>query len=109
MMGPDHSAAPHPNRGLVAGLRRAHAELRDCGASPLSDVTTLTNAEAPKTQRARQLSLLAFLAPDLQLMILEGRQPPRLTLRNLLKSDLPLDWDAQRAWIKRLGSSAIRD
>ena len=37
----------------------------------------------------------AFLAPDLVEAILQGRQPPELTLDRLL-DDLPLDWAEQR-------------
>ena len=44
----------------------------------------------------RKLSTLAFLAPDIQRAILEGRQPMGLTLGNLLSSALPLDWHKQR-------------
>lgn len=40
---------------------------------------------------------LAFLAPDLVALILEGRQPRTLTLTALISEPLPLDWVAQRA------------
>jgi hypothetical protein len=62
-------------------------------------------ASAPISYHARRLSQLAFLAPELQRMILEGRQPARLNLRAVLKSDLPLTWDDQRAWISRLATA----
>ncbi len=39
---------------------------------------------------------LAFLAPDLQAAILEGLQPPDLTLADLLRSGIPMDWAEQR-------------
>jgi hypothetical protein len=44
----------------------------------------------------RKLSGLAFLAPDIQRAILEGRQPGGLTLSKLLAAQLPLHWDKQR-------------
>jgi len=37
-----------------------------------------------------------FLAPDIQQAILEGRQPPALTLDQLLRMRLPTDWAEQR-------------
>jgi hypothetical protein len=40
---------------------------------------------------------LAWLAPDLVEDILDGRQPARLTLSKLIKRQLPMDWEAQRA------------
>ena len=40
---------------------------------------------------------LAYLAPDLVEMILDGRQPPRLTLSALIAQPIPETWAAQRA------------
>lgn len=53
-------------------------------------------AQAPETQHARQVSRLAFLAPDLQARVLRGDEPKALTLCSILKSDLPLAWADQR-------------
>ena len=39
---------------------------------------------------------LAWLAPDLTEAILDGRQPPGVTLGALIKRQLPLDWALQR-------------
>jgi hypothetical protein len=39
---------------------------------------------APMTTYARRILRLAFLAPTLQAAILEGRQPPGLTMRTIL-------------------------
>jgi site-specific DNA recombinase len=38
---------------------------------------------------------MAFLAPDITEAILEGRQPPDMTLDTLM-GDLPADWGRQR-------------
>ena len=44
-----------------------------------------------------QLLRISFLAPDIVTAIIEGRQPPSLTGRRLLRvTDLPLDWPGQR-------------
>ena len=44
-----------------------------------------------------QLLRISFLAPDIVTAIVEGRQPPSLTGRRLLRvPDLPLDWPGQR-------------
>lgn len=37
------------------------------------------------------------MAPDIQKAILEGRQPPSLTLDRIIKSLLPLDWRSSAA------------
>jgi hypothetical protein len=44
----------------------------------------------------RRLLPLAFLAPDIIQAILEGTQPPRLKLADLLDTNLPLSWAQQR-------------
>ena len=45
-----------------------------------------------------QLLRISFLAPDIMSAIVEGRQPPSLTGRRLLRvTDLPLDWAGQRS------------
>lgn len=44
-----------------------------------------------------QLLRISFLAPDIVTAIIEGRQPPSLTGRRLLRvTNLPLDWPGQR-------------
>lgn len=91
--------------GLVSGLRRAHAHLLALNASPLTPLADLQDAAAPPTQYERQLSRLAFLAPDIQRQILTGEQRPGLTLRALLKGEMPLAWADQRAWFGSRGGA----
>jgi site-specific DNA recombinase len=44
-----------------------------------------------------QLLRIAWLAPDVHSAIVEGRQPPQLTGRTLLRAtNIPLDWAGQR-------------
>ena len=52
---------------------------------------------APNTPHRRRLVRLAFLAPDIQRAIIEGRQSAGLTLAQLLKGTIPLDWSQQAA------------
>ena len=84
------------NLGLVEALRSSHLELRQLKASPLTASSELSSARLPETHHRRQLARLPFLAPDLQAMILEGRQPAHINLRQLLKTELPLAWSDQR-------------
>jgi hypothetical protein len=85
------------NVGLRAALRSAHSDLLDLSASPMTPREQLASAQAPGAQHARQVSRLAFLAPDLQAQVLRGVEPRALTLRAILKSELPLAWADQRA------------
>jgi len=46
-----------------------------------------------------QLLRVSWLAPDIIAAITEGRQPPTLTGRRLLRAaDIPLSWDEQRRY-----------
>jgi site-specific DNA recombinase len=48
-------------------------------------------------QHQTRLARLSYLAPDIVGAIIDGRQPPELNGRRLLRiADLPLDWGAQR-------------
>jgi site-specific DNA recombinase len=40
---------------------------------------------------------VAFLAPEIKAKIIEGLTDERLTLQNIMRQDVPLDWDDQRA------------
>jgi hypothetical protein len=43
-----------------------------------------------------RLLKIAYLAPDIIEAILAGRQPHELTLAQLFRTDIPLDWQRQR-------------
>ena len=53
-------------------------------------------------RRIQQIIAFAFLAPDIVQMILDGRQPIRLTSEWVLRHKLPNDWQEQRAMIATL-------
>jgi len=85
-----------PDRGLLALLDDAERAMtlmskrRDLGVPDLASVTGC------KKDRFCRLVRLNYLAPDIQLAIRDGAQPPGLTRRALLRVDLPLDWAVQR-------------
>ena len=79
-----------PDPILIGALRRAHAMLRTERGMPLIDA-------APASPYQRTILRLAFLAPDIQRAILEGRQPPGLNLEALKGTNIPLSWSRQRA------------
>jgi hypothetical protein len=83
---------------MISALRRAHG-LINLNHQRLPMLTT-----APRTFYERRLVRLAFLAPDLQAAILEGRQPAHLSLEQLIERPIPIDWEEQRA-IFRLDSA----
>lgn len=87
----DHE--PQPDRTLLRALSQAHAwtaELRE--GKPLSKIATATSHSE---SYIRTRSPLAFLSPEIQGAILEGRQPRDLTLERIIRKPVPLDWVAQ--------------
>jgi DNA invertase Pin-like site-specific DNA recombinase len=75
---------------LVALIARAH----QARATLMERLKEVSDAERPHLTR---LARLSYLAPDLQCAILDGRQPPRLSARQLLRTDrLPVCWKMQR-------------
>lgn len=75
---------------MIDTLRRAHAMVRlDRKRLPTCDT-------APSTLYERRLIRLAFLAPDLQVAILEGRQPAHLNVEQLIEQPLAICWNEQR-------------
>ena len=94
------SSGHMPDPVLVRALRSAHAMLHydDAGLPALT--------AAPDTPHRRRLVRLAFLAPEIQRAIVEGRQSAGLTLSRLLKGPIPLDWSQQAA---QFGIAASRE
>jgi hypothetical protein len=75
---------------LVALIARAHEARRTLMERP----EEVSDAERPHLTR---LARLSYLAPDLQAAILDGRQPPQLSARQLLRADrIPICWKLQR-------------
>jgi site-specific DNA recombinase len=88
---------PRKDKRLISGLRQAHAMLVEHNASPLSKPAELHKATGFEDTYARKAAQLAFLAPDIQVAILEGRQPAGLTFTSIFERGVPLAWDDQRA------------
>ena len=76
---------------LIDALRRAHTMVH------LDRQRLPTLANAPETQYERRLIRLAFLAPDLQADIVQGRRPALVNLQRLIEQPLPAGWAEQRA------------
>jgi DNA invertase Pin-like site-specific DNA recombinase len=85
------------DRGLVSTLRRAQVLAARGAFDAVREVALPKNV--------RRLLELAFLAPDIQQAILEGRQPPSLTVASLRETRLPTSWAEQRS---HLGFAAKR-
>ncbi len=74
--------------GLIAKAEAAYISL--------ASGTTIALSQKPHLVR---LAPLKFLAPDIVTAILEGRQPPLLTARKILRATkIPLCWKEQRTF-----------
>lgn len=86
---------PRSDPTLLRALRAAHAMVaRDANGLPRIDA-------APASPYQRRLIQLAFLSPDLQQCILDGRQPQDLTLARLINTEIPICWEAQERMFGR--------
>jgi site-specific DNA recombinase len=82
---------------LVKGLQQAHRIMAALGWSKADgSVLDAATMKAPENAYERKLCRLAFLAPDIQKSILDGRQSEGMTLDALLRERIPLSWAAQR-------------
>ena len=86
----------HRDAALIKALRAAHRVAAANGFHPTASFDSLLAARGVNDPHERALPPLAFLAPDIQQAILEGRQPPGLTISYLLRTNLPVSWAQQR-------------
>ena len=90
---------PRPDPILIKALKNAHRLLVQAGgAAPAAPAQAMLHA-SPAVPYERSMLRLAFLAPDLQTQILEGRQPAGLTLQRFIACELPPVWDDQRRFL----------
>lgn len=85
--------APLPDKTLIHALRNAHnwAQKLRIG-TPLNAITTTHGFSNSYVAR---IIPLAGLSPRIQTAIIDGDQPVELTLETLVRTNLPLDWQAQ--------------
>jgi len=89
-------ATPGEKNPLAQAVARAHAwrTMMDSGKWPSQrDFARHLGTERSYVSRIMRLTLLA---PDIIEAILDGREPPGLSIDRLVHSDAPLDWPGQR-------------
>jgi hypothetical protein len=85
-----------PDPALIKALVRGHAWMEQLTAGHARSTGDIAKAEGLTSSYVTRVMRLAFLAPDITKAILEGRQPPDLTARKLLRGiELPYDWEHQ--------------
>ncbi len=92
---------PRIDRALVRAIVQARRWQTMIASSDTASILEIAKRERVCPNYMGQLLPLAFLAPDLIEAIIDGRQPPRLSLIGLIKATLPMRWDEQRALFAR--------
>lgn len=98
-VGPQGSAAiasSRIDRAMTSALIRAESWKRRLLSGEVESINVIAGAEGVSGAFIRRMIRPAFLAPDLKVEILDGRQPVGLTLEAVTRSELPLDWVEQR-------------
>jgi len=72
---------------------RAHGWSRDLKAGV--QLVDIARREQVPASFIRTRAQLAFLSPKIQAAILDGSQPPELTLKRLVSLTQPIDWTEQ--------------
>jgi hypothetical protein len=94
-------ARPALDPVLVDGLKSAHAIFTTAGLDPNARKFG-RGSKSPAHPYQRKLCLLAVLAPELQVAIVEGRIPRNVTLHDLISgAPMPLLWREQKDWLFR--------
>jgi hypothetical protein len=83
---------------LIKAVGRAFRWKRMLEAGEFATIAELANREGIAVSYLSRVMRLTQLAPDIVEAILDGRQPPSLSLE-VLRDQLPLDWPEQRVWL----------
>lgn len=84
-----------PNAVLIKAVARAHVWYERLLSGEATSLQAIAREHGVMPRYVRRILRCAFLAPDLVEAILQGRQPPELTLAGLCHT-LPFDWSEQR-------------
>jgi hypothetical protein len=81
---------------IVKAIIRGQKWREEVLAGDVSSQITVEKRSDAKGEYLRRVLGCAFLAPDILEAMLDGHQPANLTLKELTRRRLPLDWAEQR-------------
>ncbi len=90
-----YQSPAQPNLALVKAIARGFDWYEKLISGKVKSLQSLAVQIKVSKRYVSRVVRCALLAPDIVDMILEGRQPPDLTLDKLFY-DLPMDWVEQR-------------
>ena len=91
---------------LIRALVEAHEWRERVEKGEFASIEALASATGRDRKDVRSILKLAFLAPDIQAAILNGRQPASCKLQSLTGADLPVDWRDQRILVPALSAQS---
>ena len=91
---------------LLKALARAFRWKMMLESGEFASISELAEREGIAFTYMARLMRLPLLAPEIVDAIMDGRQPERVTLANLM-DPFPLDWDAQRMQLLKRGTSEM--
>ncbi|MGE0652276.1 MAG: recombinase family protein [Alphaproteobacteria bacterium] len=98
---PDVRRTPIMDAALITAIVRAHCWLDDLMNGKAQSLREIALRENLHERYVRRILELAFLAPDITEIILDGRQPADLMLQEIVPDGaLPLDWASQRKLLR---------
>ena len=87
---------PRHDKVLLGALGCAHVWREGIERGEITSIETLAKRENLNRRQVSRLLRLAFLAPDIQKAIVDGRQPAGFNLKRLSEIVPPVAWDQQR-------------
>jgi len=95
--------APKHDSVLLRALGRGHYWQRLIDNGIVADAAEIAEREGILKATVCEVLRLALLSPEIAEAAVLGRLPRTMSLANLLRGKLPLDWGGQRKWIAELG------
>ena len=96
-------SSPAPDQALVRAVCLASRWRRQLESGEVATTKELARREALCHRHTGRLLPLAYLAPDLVALILDGHQPRAMTLQALTQRPLPRCWNEQRRLVASFG------
>ena len=97
---PDQQTHAHRDPALIKLLIKAHRARQAVETNNDRSIAELAATQGYSRDYFGVLLRIAYLAPDIAVAILEGRQPVQLNRQRLARAtNLPVDWQAQRAML----------
>ncbi len=94
-VGGDRERATGPDAALIKAVARANEWRRQLTDGEVASVAEIASKEDLQRTYVGRILPLAFLAPDITRAIVDGCQPPSMTI-DRLRDPIPMDWNEQR-------------